>query len=101
MIAAVDRVQSVKTPTLILCGKLDWNVPVLNSEIFYQSLKRLGVETQLVVYPNTHHGGWSREFEKDYYERRLLWMDQHVKRISDATTANSAPSPAPAPKKRH
>ena len=45
--------QSVKTPTLIMCGKLDWNVPVLNSEILYQSLKRLGVETQLVVYPET------------------------------------------------
>lgn len=45
-------VGKVTTPTLILCGQEDWNVPVLNSEQLYQALRRIGrVDTELVVYP--------------------------------------------------
>jgi N-acyl-D-amino-acid deacylase len=69
----------VTTPTIFLGGREDWNVPVLNAELFYQSLRRRGIDTQLVVYPDTHHGGWSAEFEKDYAERVLGWFDKHLK----------------------
>jgi dipeptidyl aminopeptidase/acylaminoacyl peptidase len=31
-------------------GSDDWNVPILNSEQMYLGMKRLGRETQLVVY---------------------------------------------------
>jgi dipeptidyl aminopeptidase/acylaminoacyl peptidase len=54
-------------------------VPVLNAELFYQSLRRRGIDTQLVVYPDTHHGGWSAEFEKDYAERVIEWFDKYLK----------------------
>ena len=36
------------TPTLILCGQDDMNVPLLNSEQLYQALRRLGKTTELV-----------------------------------------------------
>lgn len=68
----------VVTPTIFLGGRLDWNVPILNSELFYQSLRTRGVPTRLVVYPNTHHGGWRPAFRKDYLERVLAWFDEHV-----------------------
>ena len=69
----------VTTPTIFLGGRDDWNVPVLNAELFYQSLRRRGIDTQLVVYPDTHHGGWSAEFEKDYAVRVLEWFDKYLK----------------------
>ena len=69
----------VTTPTIFLGGRDDWNVPVLNAELFYQSLRRRGIDTQLVVYPDTHHGDWSPEFEKDYAERVLGWFDKYLK----------------------
>jgi N-acyl-D-amino-acid deacylase len=69
----------VTTPTIFLGGREDWNVPVLNAELFYQSLRRRGIDTQLVVYPDTHHGDWSAEFEKDYAERVLGWFDKYLK----------------------
>ncbi len=49
----------VTTPTIFLGGREDWNVPMLNAELFYQSLRKKGVPTELVVYPGAHHGGWS------------------------------------------
>ena len=41
----------VVTPTLLMGGDQDWNVPIINSEQLYLALKRLGVPTELVVYP--------------------------------------------------
>lgn len=69
----------VTTPTIFLGGREDWNVPVLNAELFYQSLRARGVDTQLVVYPDTHHGEWSEEFEKDYLRRVREWFDRYLK----------------------
>ncbi|MGH8249264.1 MAG: S9 family peptidase [Steroidobacteraceae bacterium] len=69
----------VSTPTLFLGGRDDWNVPVLNAELFYQSLRKRGVDTQLVVYPDAHHGGWPAEYEKDYLLRVRQWFDKYLK----------------------
>jgi dipeptidyl aminopeptidase/acylaminoacyl peptidase len=69
----------VQTPTIFLGGRNDWNVPVLNAELFYQSLRQRGIETQLVVYPDTHHGGWSDDFNKDFLLRIRQWFDKHLK----------------------
>ncbi len=68
----------VTTPTIFLGGRDDWNVPVLNAELFYQSLRKRGIDTQLVVYPDSHHGGWIPEFQKDYLLRVRQWFDQHL-----------------------
>lgn len=67
------------TPTLFIGGDKDWNVPIQGSEQLYQVMKRVGVETQLVVYPNEHHGGWSFANEKDAWLRRLAWYDRFLR----------------------
>jgi dipeptidyl aminopeptidase/acylaminoacyl peptidase len=69
----------VATPTLFLGGREDWNVPLLNAELFYQALRKRGVPTELVAYPGMHHGGWDTAFERDYLERVLAWFDKYVK----------------------
>ena len=73
------RAGRVTTPTIFLGGRDDWNVPVLNAELFYQSLRTKGVPTELVVYPGAHHGGWPTEFEQDYLERVRVWFDRYLK----------------------
>ncbi|HEX4965967.1 MAG TPA: S9 family peptidase [Thermoanaerobaculia bacterium] len=73
------QVEKVKTPTLILCGGNDVNVPTLNSEQLYQALRRLGVETELVIYPNQSHGISKPSYQKDRYERYIAWYDKHLK----------------------
>ncbi|MEM9820306.1 MAG: S9 family peptidase [Bacteroidota bacterium] len=78
-ISPFNKVDKITTPTLWIGGALDWNVPILNSEQMYQAMKRLGRETQLVVYPGEHHGIGRPSFQKDRFERYLNWYDRYVK----------------------
>jgi len=74
-----NRVDKISTPTLIMGGEVDWNVPIQNSEQLYQALRRLGVPTELVVYPGQHHGIRAPAYQRDRYERYLAWYDRWVK----------------------
>jgi dipeptidyl aminopeptidase/acylaminoacyl peptidase len=73
------HVANVTTPTLVMGGQEDWNVPLQNSDQLYQALRRLGVPTQLVIYPGESHGISRPSFQVDRYERYLAWYDQWVK----------------------
>ncbi|OFX02676.1 MAG: peptidase S9 [Alphaproteobacteria bacterium RIFCSPHIGHO2_12_FULL_63_12] len=72
-------VAKVTTPTLVIGGKEDWNVPIVNSEQLYQALKRLGVPTELVVYPGEDHSIDRPSFVKDRLERYLNWYGRYVR----------------------
>jgi dipeptidyl aminopeptidase/acylaminoacyl peptidase len=74
-----ENVDKIVTPTLVMGGKEDWNVPIQNSEQLYQALKRRGVDTQLVVYPDEAHGISRPSFRKDRWERYLDWYDNYVR----------------------
>jgi len=78
-ISPFNDVAKITTPTLWMGGSDDWNVPILNSEQMYLGMKRLGRETQLVVYPNEHHGIRRPSFKKDRMERYLAWLKKYVK----------------------
>lgn len=75
----------IKTPTLFLCGEIDWNVPLINSEQMYEALRRLGVPTELVVYPGESHGIRVPTYQKDRLERYLAWYDRYLKPAPAAT----------------
>jgi dipeptidyl aminopeptidase/acylaminoacyl peptidase len=74
-----NRVERIVTPTLILGGEEDWNVPIINSEQLYLALKLRGVETQLVVYPGEYHGIARPSYLKDLYERYLGWFGRFLR----------------------
>ena len=78
-ISPFNDVANVDTPTLIMGGEHDWNVPIQNSEQLYQALRRLGVETQLVVYPDEFHGISKPAFQLDRLERYLAWYGKYLK----------------------
>ena len=77
------EVDKIKTPTLFLCGEVDWNVPLINSEQMYQALRRLGVPTELVVYPGESHGIDVPSYQKD----RLRALPRLVRPVSEAGAA--------------
>jgi len=70
----------IKTPTLFLGGERDFNVPVQGGQQMYQALRSLGVETQLIIYPNEFHGITRPSYVRDRYERYLAWYDKYVKK---------------------
>lgn len=79
-LSPITYVDKIVTPTLVLCGEHDWNVPLNQSEQLYQSLKRLGRDTQLIVYPGQGHGISVPSYQVDRYQRFLAWYDQRLKR---------------------
>jgi dipeptidyl aminopeptidase/acylaminoacyl peptidase len=79
----------IKTPTLFLGGEKDFNVPVQGGQQMYQALRSLGIDTQLVIYPNEFHGITRPSYVRDRYERYLAWYDKYVlgKKPTAATTS--------------
>ena len=81
-----NSIDKVVTPTLVMGGEQDWNVPIQNSEQLYQALRRRGVPTQLVVYPGQPHGLRVPSYQKDRLERYVAWYDKWVKVASKPVT---------------
>jgi dipeptidyl aminopeptidase/acylaminoacyl peptidase len=69
-------VKAVKTPTLILVGDRDGEVPMEQSVEWWHALDTLGVPVKLVVYPNEGHLFRTIEDARDYDLRTLEWFDQ-------------------------
>ena len=77
----------IKTPTLFLVGEKDFNVPLAGSEQMYQALRSLGVDTQLVIYPNQFHGITMPSYRVDRLQRYLDWYGKHLRPTSPSTSA--------------
>ncbi len=77
----------IKTPTLFLGGERDFNVPVQGGQQMYQALRSLGIDTQLIIYPNEFHGITRPSYVRDRYERYLAWYDTHINGKKPVTSA--------------
>ncbi|MCF2505498.1 S9 family peptidase [Dyadobacter sp. CY107] len=70
------------TPTLILHGETDNEVPFSQAEEMYVALKKRGVETKLVQYKGEGHG-WRPDLKPknkaDLNERMIQWFDTYIK----------------------
>jgi dipeptidyl aminopeptidase/acylaminoacyl peptidase len=80
----------IRTPTLFMGGEKDFNVPITGSEQMYQALRTLGVDTQLVIYPNQFHGITTPSYKKDRLERYVAWYDRYLKKPGATTTAGQS-----------
>jgi dipeptidyl aminopeptidase/acylaminoacyl peptidase len=82
----MDFIRNVKTPTLVLVGERDGEVPEPQSREFWHALKTLGVDTQFVVYAGEGHAIRQPDHRRDIMERMVAWFDHYLK-------AGAAPSP--------
>ena len=69
-------VKSVKTPTLILVGDRDGEVPMEQSVEWWHALSDLNVPTKFVVYPNEGHAFVKPADARDYTLRTLEWFQE-------------------------
>ena len=76
----INYVKRVKTPTLILHGEEDEDVPVEQAYLFHRALSDLGVETELVIYPREPHGARERSHMLDLNRRIIEWFGKHLKK---------------------
>ncbi len=68
----------IHTPTLFMGGQSDFNVPIIGSEQMYQSLRTLGVPTELVIYPGQFHLFTRPSYIHDRLERYVDWFGKYL-----------------------
>ena len=75
----IHFVRDCRTPTLILHGANDAGVPLGQGHEFFTALQKLGVESEMVVYPREGHSIRERGHQEDLQDRVLAWFDRHLK----------------------
>ncbi len=75
----IQFIKNVRTPTLVVHGERDAEVPLPQGRQFWHALKTLGVETQFVVYEDEGHAIRQPAHVRDRYERIVGWFDSHLK----------------------
>ena len=76
--SAIYQIKNVVTPTQVIHGEKDLRVPFTQGQEFYRALNRLGVETEMIVYPRTPHGPREPKLLMDVSERILKWFEKFI-----------------------
>ena len=78
----LQAIGNAKTPTLVIHSENDMRVPIEQGEQVFTTLKRLGVDTEIVRFPDESHG-LSRGGRTDRHIARshhiLRWFDKYLK----------------------
>jgi dipeptidyl aminopeptidase/acylaminoacyl peptidase len=75
--SALKHVANVHTPTMLMHGSNDPDVPTEEAEQYYIALKDVGVETILVIYPREGHGLREVSHQVDRIDRSIAWYEKH------------------------
>ena len=75
--SALKHVGQVRTPTMLVHGENDNDVPIAESEQFYIALKDVGVPCVMVRYPREGHGLREPRHIVDLMERSIRWYETY------------------------
>jgi dipeptidyl aminopeptidase/acylaminoacyl peptidase len=86
----IEFIKNAKTPTLVLHGERDSEVPTPQGYEFWHALKTLGVPTELVIYTDEGHGIRDPKHQLDIVERSVQWFDKYLRSSSQSAAAVSS-----------
>jgi len=75
--SALRHVANAHTPTLLMHGENDNDVPIAEAEQFYIALKDVGSEAVMVRYPREGHGLRESKHVVDSIDRSIKWYEKH------------------------
>ena len=67
-----------RTPTLVICGELDFRVPYTQSLEFYTALQRQQVPSKLIVFPDEGHWILKPQNAEKWYGEVLGWLKRYL-----------------------
>jgi dipeptidyl aminopeptidase/acylaminoacyl peptidase len=76
----IKYVANAKTPTLIYATQDDPRVPSGQARDLYAALRKLGVPTELYIYPGTQHGTPGMRNRAAHGMAEMAWMDYWVRK---------------------
>jgi dipeptidyl aminopeptidase/acylaminoacyl peptidase len=71
-------IKNVRTPTLLVGGDRDAEVPITQSYEYWNALRRLGVKTEFVVYPDEGHHFFKHADQVDVMQRVVAWFNTYL-----------------------
>jgi dipeptidyl aminopeptidase/acylaminoacyl peptidase len=75
--SALRHVANARTPTMLMHGENDNDVPIAEAEQFYVALKDVGTEAIMVRYPREGHGIRESKHVVDSIDRSIRWYERH------------------------
>jgi len=72
----IERIGNAKTPTLIHFGENDYKH---HGDLLYKELKKLGVTTEYIVYPNTGHQITNMRYQMVKMQAEFGWFEKWLK----------------------
>ncbi len=75
--SALRHVANAHTPTMLMHGENDNDVPIAEAEQFYIALKDVGTEVVMVRYPREGHGIRESKHIVDSIDRSIKWYEKH------------------------
>jgi dipeptidyl aminopeptidase/acylaminoacyl peptidase len=87
--SALKHIAAVATPTMLMHGENDNDVPIAEAEQYFVALKDVGVEAVFVRYPREGHGIRESGHVVDSLNRAIAWYEKHF-----PNTPPENPSPA-------
>ena len=86
--SALKHVANVRTPTMLMHGENDPDVPIAEAEQYYIALKDVGVETVFVRYPREGHGLAETKHQVDRLDRSIGWYEKHFPPVGTEVKTN-------------
>lgn len=74
----ITFIKHVHTPTLMLSGDRDAEVPITQSYEYWNALRHLGVKTEFVVYPDEGHFFYKPADQIDVTSRVVNWFNTYL-----------------------
>ena len=89
--SAMKHIAAAHTPTLIIHGENDNDVPIAEAEQLFIALKDLGVDTVFLRYPREGHGLSEVKHQIDATDRSITWYDKHFPKAGEEGVTNVQP----------
>ncbi len=89
--SALKHIAGAHTPTLIMHGENDNDVPIAEAEQMFVALKDLGVETVFLRYPREGHGLSEVQHQIDATDRSIAWYEKHFPKADAEGVTNVQP----------
>jgi dipeptidyl aminopeptidase/acylaminoacyl peptidase len=89
--SALKHIAAAHTPTLIIHGENDNDVPIAEAEQFFVALKDVGVETVFLRYPREGHGLSEVKHQIDSTDRSIAWYEKHFPKPGGEGLTNVQP----------
>jgi len=89
--SALKHVAAAHTPTMLMHGENDNDVPIAEAEQFFIALKDVGTEAVFVRYPREGHGIRETKHVIDSIDRSIAWYEKHFPKPGAEGVTNVQP----------